>query len=256
VRLVAERTRLEPGASVWIGLHQRIEKGWHTYWRNPGDSGQATAIEWTLPDGVEVGEIRWPMPKRIPAFGQMNYGYEGEVLLPIRLSISERAQVGETLRIEGEVSWVACKDVCIPGRARVELVVIVGTEGGAADQWAAKVARAVKELPRPFPTPIRYRADSDSLRLVIDRIHLPIEDPQNVSSWDLSVFPYEWGVLDHASEQRRSLRENEVVLSLVRGDLPVETLADLSGILVFRLKSQADVRYLSYEFTAKRSIEE
>src|SRR5262245_45587611 len=65
VELIGETTAIQPGGTVWVGLHQRIRPGWHTYWSNPGDSGEPTSIEWTLPAGFQAGAIEWPHPERI-----------------------------------------------------------------------------------------------------------------------------------------------------------------------------------------------
>src|SRR5688572_21349047 len=65
-QLVAEHTAAIPGGSIAVALKLRHTKGWHTYWRNPGDSGLPTTIRWQLPEGVRAGEIQWPMPQRIP----------------------------------------------------------------------------------------------------------------------------------------------------------------------------------------------
>lgn len=76
------------GRTVWVGLQFEHAPHWHTYWKNPGDSGLATTIKWQLPDGVTAGEIAWPVPKKIPIGDLANYGYEGTVLLPVPLTIS------------------------------------------------------------------------------------------------------------------------------------------------------------------------
>ncbi|MBU6467373.1 MAG: hypothetical protein KGQ30_11720, partial [Burkholderiales bacterium] len=72
---------LAPGASAWLGLVLTHQPGWHTYWKNAGDSGLPTELRWTLPAGMDVGEIAWPVPHRIRVGPLANYGYEGEVLL-------------------------------------------------------------------------------------------------------------------------------------------------------------------------------
>jgi DsbC/DsbD-like thiol-disulfide interchange protein len=83
VELVSEVGAIAPGQTFWVALHQRIATGWHTYWMNPGDSGEPARIEWALPSGFVTGEIAWPFPERIPVGSAMTYGYSGEVVLPI-----------------------------------------------------------------------------------------------------------------------------------------------------------------------------
>jgi len=74
-----------PGKPVWVGLQLTHQPEWHTYWKNAGDSGLPTQLQWTLPPGVTAGDIAWPVPKKIPVGNLANYGYEGTVLLPCRL---------------------------------------------------------------------------------------------------------------------------------------------------------------------------
>jgi DsbC/DsbD-like thiol-disulfide interchange protein len=114
VSLISESTSIRPGGSLWVGLYQHIEPGWHTYWRNPGDSGQATAISWEVPEGFKVDEISWPGPQRITYGTMTNYGYETEVLLPVRITVPSDLPIGESFIIRADVRRLECKDVCIP----------------------------------------------------------------------------------------------------------------------------------------------
>ena len=85
-RLIPETSSVRPGGTLWVMLHLKIKAGWHTYWRNPGDSGEPPHIAWTLPQGVEAGDIQWPYPRPLPYGPLLNYGYSGEALhlVPIR----------------------------------------------------------------------------------------------------------------------------------------------------------------------------
>src|SRR3989440_1234575 len=84
--LVAERASVQPGKPALVGLKLRMEPQWHTYWKNPGDSGLPTRLQWTLPPGWKAGEIQWPYPKPLPVGPLMNYGYEDEVVLLAELT--------------------------------------------------------------------------------------------------------------------------------------------------------------------------
>lgn len=109
-----------PGETVWLGLWLRHAPHWHTYWRNPGDSGLPTELQWTLPPGFEAGEVAWPTPRKFPLGTLANYGYDGSVLLPVRLTVPsgfDGAQVDVTL----EASWLACRKECIPEEGRFSL---------------------------------------------------------------------------------------------------------------------------------------
>src|SRR6516162_3885902 len=81
--LVADHAGIAPGQTIHLALRQQIQPHWHTYWKNPGDSGEPPRLAWTLPAGFATGDTVWPTPGKIPVGPLMNYGYEGEVLLPI-----------------------------------------------------------------------------------------------------------------------------------------------------------------------------
>ena len=104
---------VEAGKPVWVGLQLAHQPEWHTYWKNSGDSGLPTLLEWTLPAGVTAGEIAWPTPKKIPVGTLANYGYEGTVLLPVPLSVAPGLQATQ-LDIKLKAAWLVCKKECIP----------------------------------------------------------------------------------------------------------------------------------------------
>lgn len=104
---------VDAGQPVWVGLQLAHSPEWHTYWKNAGDSGLPTLLEWTLPEGVTAGAINWPTPKKIPIGTLANYGYEGTVLLPVPLTIAPGFQ-GKQLDIKLRASWLVCRIECIP----------------------------------------------------------------------------------------------------------------------------------------------
>ncbi len=108
---------VETGKTVWVGLQLAHQPDWHTYWKNSGDSGLPTVLQWTLPGGVTAGDIAWPLPKKIPIGNLANYGYEGTVLLPVPLTIGPGFQPGVlsgNLEVKLRASWLVCQKECIP----------------------------------------------------------------------------------------------------------------------------------------------
>ena len=95
--LVAATTALVPGEPVTVALRLSMEKGWHTYWQNPGDSGLPTTLAWKLPSGIEAGPIEWPAPRELPVGPLVNYGYEGEVLHLVELKPQRTLAIGDTV---------------------------------------------------------------------------------------------------------------------------------------------------------------
>ena len=131
--LVAERSAVQPGVPLRVGLRLQHAPHWHTYWRNPGDSGLPTTLSWTLPAGSEAGEIEWPAPQRLSIGPLVNYGYEGELLLLLVYTPPADARPGSTLKLQANATWLVCRDVCIPESATLTLKLPVVDGGASAD---------------------------------------------------------------------------------------------------------------------------
>ncbi|MCZ8113092.1 MAG: protein-disulfide reductase DsbD family protein [Rubrivivax sp.] len=133
---------LQGGKAAWLGLKIEHKPHWHTYWKNPGDSGLPTTLSWTLPAGASAGAIEWPTPRRLPIGPLMNFGYEGTLLLPVPLTVPA-GLAGDTLTVKLAAEWLVCKDVCIPesGEFTLKLPVNAATAGHAALFEAARAAR-------------------------------------------------------------------------------------------------------------------
>lgn len=126
------------GQTVWVGLQLRHIPEWHTYWKNSGDSGLPTQLQWTLPAGVVAGEIAWPVPKKIPIGALANYGYEGTLLLPVPLTITadyKAPLLGGDLPIKLNANWLVCKLECIPEEG--EFALRLPTQGSYGINTAA-----------------------------------------------------------------------------------------------------------------------
>ncbi|WP_296352389.1 thioredoxin family protein [Ramlibacter sp.] len=119
---------VEPGKPVWVGLQLAHQPEWHTYWKNSGDSGLPTQLQWTLPAGVAAGDIAWPLPKKIPVGTLANYGYDGTVLLPVPLTIApdfKPSLLRAQLDIKLKAQWLVCKQECIPEEGSFSLSIPV-----------------------------------------------------------------------------------------------------------------------------------
>src|SRR3954469_13889491 len=123
-RLVAEDVAVAPGGAITVALGEKIAEGWHTYWKNPGDAGAPTEIAWTLPPGWKADAIQWPRPKRLPVGPLMDYGYEGTPWLLTKLTAP--ADASGTAAIKAHVTWLVCKQICIPEEANLSIDVPVG----------------------------------------------------------------------------------------------------------------------------------
>ena len=123
-RLIAEHDAVAPGGTVTIAFEQVIRPGWHTYWRNAGDVGQPTTLDWSLPAGWKGAALQWPYPIRLPVGTFMDFGYEGKVWLLSDVTAPADAAPGSTVTLSAKVAWLVCKEVCIPEETTLTLPII------------------------------------------------------------------------------------------------------------------------------------
>jgi DsbC/DsbD-like thiol-disulfide interchange protein len=166
VTLLSESSALVPGATAWLGVRLQHEPHWHTYWINPGDSGLPTKLAWQLPPGFGAGEINWPTPTRISLGDLQNFGYEGDVLLPVPLQVPADAKPGTLARIGAEVKYLVCREECIPGKASIALDLPVRASGGAGAQQSLFAAtRAAQPRQAAWTGAARVRGDRIEMQL-------------------------------------------------------------------------------------------
>lgn len=147
--LVVDAGAIEAGKPFLVALRLQHESGWHTYWKNPGDSGMPTRIRWTLPPGFSAGPILWPVPQRIPVGPLTNYGYGGDLLLLSEITPPPGYSAGEALHIEARADWLVCKDICLPAGATLALDVPAADSAGASP-WGPKLRQARSAIPAPL----------------------------------------------------------------------------------------------------------
>ena len=150
VRFWLSANPVAPGGMVWAGFDLTMDPGWHTYWKNPGDSGIPTQIKWQLPPGVTAGEVQWPLPKKLPPAEVTTYGYEGETMLLVPLTLASNLSSGPLI-LSAKVSWLECKEQCVPGTTNVTASLTVGNatqatpEAAAIESWRHKIPQAAQD---------------------------------------------------------------------------------------------------------------
>jgi thiol:disulfide interchange protein DsbD len=150
-RLILSADVVRPGDTVLAGVDLKMEPGWHTYWKNPGAAGYATKIEWQLPPGVTTGEIQWPLPEKLPPVEVTTYGYDNEVVLLVPLKLAADLKPGP-LDLKAKISWLECKEACIPGSGDIEATLNVGTETKDSADRPNILLWQRKRVPTRIPT--------------------------------------------------------------------------------------------------------
>ncbi len=119
-RLLSQHSSIQPGQTLLLGVLVTPDEGWHTYWINPGESGLPTKIQWELPAGFKAGDIQWPTPHVFEMGGILGLGYEGPALLTVPITAPKQL-TSDAVTIKAKVSWLVCKEACIPGRASLSI---------------------------------------------------------------------------------------------------------------------------------------
>src|SRR5262245_24697812 len=125
VRLLLDSETARAGDNVMAGVQLRMDARWHTYWRNSGDSGTPTEIDWDLPAGITAGEIRWPIPRKLDDEDLTTYVYDDEVMLIVPLKLSADLKPGHS-EIKAKVSCRQCDVLCVPGDSKVRATLKIG----------------------------------------------------------------------------------------------------------------------------------
>lgn len=163
--LIARRLAADEPHTVWIGVRMIHAPGWHTYWRNPGDAGMPTRIEWHLPPGWSAGAIDWPAPERLPAGPLASYGYTGELVLPVMLFEPRDWDRATPAPIGASVSWLVCRETCIAESTELSL------------NWPAQSGRAAEALFERFVdrTPVAFAFSSARAMRSGDRLEIRLD---------------------------------------------------------------------------------
>lgn len=169
--LVAEGAAV-PGQPLTVALRLKARPGWHTYWQNPGDTGLATTIAWTLPPGASAGPIQWPLPSALPVGPLTNYGYKGEVWLLSDIAVPV-GFTGDSFDLKARADWLICAEICVPEGADLSLRVPVAAQPApdAAQSLAFERTRAL--LPLPLPDPLVASRAGTALEILLPEALLP-----------------------------------------------------------------------------------
>ncbi len=228
VELLSEPAAIMPGEPFQVGIRLTMKEHWHTYWRNPGDSGEATTVSWKLPDGFTASDLEWPAPSLIKLGPVTSFGYEGEAILLARITPPADLKPGGTVTLNAEVAFLVCEKECIPGEENVSLALPVAASGGAspgANSAAFDAARS--QLPQPSPWTATFAADPKTITL-----SLPNADLRRDNVRSVTFFPYDNTLIVNSAPQRLAAAGAGSQLAIERGQISQSIPQRLDGVLV------------------------
>ena len=228
LELIAEKQWIdETGHPFNVALHFQLEKGWHVYWVNPGDSGEPPRVQWNLPAAITAGPIEWPTPRRLGTTSIVDYGYEDAVTLIVPMRVWCASGTAEaTAQIDAEVKVLVCREMCIPGKAQVSLMLPVKQQPPPTNgQNAHFFSDARKALPQPAPANWKF-----SIAETNDSFVLTANVGRRIA--EAIFFPLAESQVSNAAPQNLAPTATGFRMTLRKSDQLLKPIARLKGVLV------------------------
>jgi thiol:disulfide interchange protein DsbD len=233
VQMVVPFSALNRGESVFAGLYFKLEPGWHIYWKNPGDAGEPPHVKWTLPAGITADPMQFPAPTRLPLGPLMDYGYEDEVLFPLKLHVANSVKAGP-VTLHAKIDWLVCRGSCIPGKAELEvhknvyvgLYEILTPKGISLSSLFFKGdnSKLLPKLPSSLPAnaKVAFQPTSEGFRLTIET---------GRREQSAEFFPEDQDILDNPAPQKVTPTANGLILDLKKDASLKANPRQLKGVL-------------------------
>lgn len=228
VSLLNEEATIQPNHPFWVAIRLQLADDWHTYWKNPGDAGMATTIDWQLPEGFTASPFIWPTPERFTKEGVVGYGYKGEIVLLSQITPPATLK-DSNVALEAEIKWLVCSDTqCMPGESTVKKTLPVSQEKPVLNAEATKAFENARQR-----IPIKQEVDSAERKQ--DSIELKIQLPENnADQWiEVYFFPEDQQVIDHHADVILTALPAHTIIELKIPSKPVKT-PDLKGVLLVK----------------------
>lgn len=227
-QLISEVKSIEPGANFCVGVRLMMDEGWHTYWKNPGDSGLPTSIEWDLPQGFIADEIQWPFPQLIETLNIVNFGYEGEVCLLIDIHAPAELKPGAIVHLSASVEWLACREECVPGRSGLTIELPVKERNPVPDErWTEHFANTRKNLPAVLTQwKITAALNRDNISI---QVFPPV--PFDRQMTDIVFFPEQERLVEYSEPQSVQKIDNGYSIEIQRSKTEAKIPSRLKGVL-------------------------
>jgi thiol:disulfide interchange protein len=214
---------IAPGGDLQVGLVITLEEKWHVYWINAGDSGEAPRITWTLPHGITAGPMQFPIPARLPLGPLMDFGYEDEVAFPVKLTAAKDLKPGP-VHLDAKVSWLVCREVCLPGRAHLGLNLTVDPKAVAPAKPVGAIGEALGLIPKPLAQGMAVSVTGGKSEFVID-----LKTGERTT--DAEFYPFDQEQIANAGDQSVEPLPDGVRLRVPRAPELTKLPAQLHGVL-------------------------
>ena len=226
--VLTETGAVTPGGSLLVGIRLQMEDGWYVYWKNPGDSGIPTSVSWDLPEGFTAGDLMWPWPGSFYTDSYISYGYKEEVVLFTELMAPVDAGTGSDVRLSASVTWLVCKDICIPGSAELNKTVHVSEKRPDVTSENRELFDRYRErLPVTIPE-LEATAREEARTIELDLKH---DGLKNADVRDLVFYCSEEGIVESGAEQYYEVTEYGLRIVLQKSAFINSEITKVKGVL-------------------------
>lgn len=223
IELFADTKTVAPGDTVTIGIQKTIDPRWHTYWINPGDSGEPTRVNWSGLHGVKVEPIQWPVPNKIPIGPLTNYGFEGTVTLLQEITFPNTLPEGP-ITLSADISLLVCEEICIPEFGTYTMTF---NDGSAGDPVAITEARS--HLPIPMSWPVEHSLNGE----VIDFTIMTESTDKFAKAENIEIFPVEGGLIANAEPPITQILDTGLLISRAAGELETSSIPKTDIVVAY-----------------------
>ena len=239
--IIPEKVSIFNENKIYLIVKFDLEKNWHTYWKNPGDSGEPASFEWDLPEGFEISEAIWPTPELIPYPPLTTFGYTDQLELLFKLSLPEEVKENSVIAVSSK--WLVCADVCIPQEGSVSFDLFKANQ-----TYPSQIGQLLSKIKQKIPLDngkiITSKIEEDRLVLNLEELGLDITEAY--------FFPFRKDVIDYSLNQKLKKNDEEVSLSLAFMENTDVSLIK-GGILKTNAGSQ-ELRLLQRNFQSEVSL--
>jgi len=221
---------------IWVGLHQKLQPNWHTYWRYAGDSGLPTQLKWQKFENVEIGKIHWPLPGVIKVGSLVNYGYENETLLLVPLTVKKNGPIN----LKAVAEWLVCREICIPQRKVLSLNLPAGN--GEINPVNASLFKKFRRLvPEDLHWPSKVFSIGNQITLIIT---MNTDELKSIEA--LRVFPGIDGLIENGEIQKFSKNKKNIIINMKAGYAIEEGLKFFEGMINIKRSRNGSLDNQSY----------
>ncbi len=253
--LVPESKTIRPGQPFTVAVHLTLEKDWHIYWRNPGDSGAATHINWVLPPGFKAGAIQWPNPHRFVADSLVAYGFENEVWLLTQITPPATLTLGKPVTLAANVDWLICSNQCVPQKKTLGLTLGVASETPVPDESVKAQFAGARALLPVISTAAGFTVSADQPAASLTKpakasVNLHFVPPTELTLGpdqlhQIYFYPADESTMSHPVAQKIVKEGNGYSLPLLTSEYATDPLKRLRGVLIAPISSTTAANVLS-----------